>query len=120
MKKIILAIAVVFAALSVNAQQNEFSIDVIKPDSIYLVHKLTNAATAEMPRPATSVTYTLFKSYGDLVAFVGEVRKQARAESDKATKLLENAKKMNEAADAIEQVTATAVKSDSKQPPNKG
>lgn len=121
MKKTILIFAAIFAALSsTNAQQNDFSIDVVRPDSIYLVHKLTDKPTAEKPRPATSTTHTLFKSYADLVAFVGEIRKQARAESDKAAQLLENAKKMNDAADAIENATATAVKSESKQPPNKG
>ena len=101
MQKILFAALLVWANTT-QAQTAEFSIDVVKPDSMFLVQKRIDAPTADAPRPAVIVTQSLFKNWAELSAFVDKIRRDARAESDKAKQALETAKKLEEAADKIE------------------
>jgi len=102
MQKILLAAILFIAANTIQAQTADFSIDVVKPDSMFLVQKRIDAPTADAPRPTVIVTHSLFKNWAELSAFVDKIRREARAESDKAKAALETAKKLEEAADKIE------------------
>lgn len=111
MKKILFAALLVWAN-TMAAQTADFSIDVAGTDSMFLVQKRIELATPQNPRPALTVTHSFFRSFEDLSVFVEKIRKEARAESDKAAETLKNAKKLEEAADKIE-AAANAVR----QPP---
>ena len=101
MKKFLFAAILFIAANTIQAQTIDFAIDAVKPDSIYLIQKRTDQATAENPRPGTATTYTLFRSYEQISMFIENVRKQARVESDKAKEALDQAKKLEDAAEKI-------------------
>jgi hypothetical protein len=109
MKKFLFA-ALLAWANTISAQTAEFAIDVAGPDSMFLVQRRIDAPTADAPRPAVIVTQSLFKNWAELSAFVDKIRRDARAESDKAKAALETAKKLEEAADKIE-AAAQAAKS---------
>lgn len=102
MQKFLFAAILFIAANTISAQTADFSIDVVAPDSMFLVQKRIDAPTAQAPRPSVIVTHSLFKNWAELSAFVDKIRRDARAESDKAKQALETAKKLEEAADKIE------------------
>lgn len=101
MQKFLFAALLIWAN-AISAQTADFSIDVVTPDSMFLVQKRIDATTAQSPRPTVIVTHSLFKNWAELSAFVDKIRRDARAESDKAKQALETAKKLEEAADKIE------------------
>ena len=101
MQKFLFAALLVWAN-TIQAQTADFSIDIAGPDSMFLVQKRIDAPTAQAPRPTVIVTHSLFKNWAELSAFVDKIRRDARAESDKAKAALETAKKLEEAADKIE------------------
>lgn len=101
MQKFLFAALLVWAN-TMTAQTADFSIDVVAPDSMFLVQKRIDAPTAQAPRPTVIVTHSLFKNWAELAAFVDKIRKEARVESDKAKAALETAKKLEDAADKIE------------------
>ena len=90
MKKItiIAAFALLFSGLQ--AQTLDYSIECPKPDSCFLREISTAAPTAQEPRPQTTISNRLFRSWADLDAVIELVRKQAR---DEAAKTLAEIKK---------------------------
>jgi len=101
MKKIatlLAAIAPIFAF----AQTSDFTIEVIRPDSMYIVERTTSEVTAAYPRPQTVTTYHLVRSASDIMGRVEAIRKAARDEQAKAVQILQTVRNMNEAADKIE------------------
>lgn len=101
MKKLIIILAII-APLFAFAQTSTFSIEVIKPDSMFIVERTTSAVTPEYPRPQVVVNYHMVRSNADIYGRVEAVRKAAREEQAKAMKILESVRIMNEAADKIE------------------
>ena len=90
------------AANTIQAQTTDFSIDVVAPDSMFLVQNKTETPTPQTPRPAVIVTHSLFKSWKELADFIGKIRQEAVAENEKAKTALDTAKKLEDAASKIE------------------
>ena len=115
MKKITTILAV-FALLitGLQAQTLDYTIDCPKPDSCYLREISTAAPTAQEPRPQTTISNRLFRSWADLDAVIEVIRKQAREEAAKGMELMKKAETMNLVADKIKAAkdaqTATADK----------
>lgn len=103
MKEIITIAIIALFAMASTAQTIDISIEVVAPDSMYIVERTTASPTADNPRPQTTTTYHLKKSWTEVAQMIEAVRRAARAEQDKVTKALENINRMNAAADKIEQ-----------------
>jgi len=102
MKKITTTLAaLVLLTTGLQAQTLDYSIDCPKPDSCFLREVSTAAPTAQEPRPQSSVSWRLFKSWAELDAVIEVVRKQAREEAAKGMELLKKSETMNAVADKI-------------------
>jgi hypothetical protein len=114
MKKITATTILILIFGAIQAQTLDYSIDCPKPDSCFLREVSTAAPTAQEPRPQSSVSWRLFRSWADLDAVIELVRKQARDEAAKGMELMKKAETMNLVADKIKAAkdaqTATADK----------
>ena len=102
----------IFGALQ--AQTLDYSIECPKPDSCFLREVSTATPTAQEPRPQSTVSWRLFRSWAEFDGLIELVRKQAREESAKGMELMKKAETMNLVADKIKAAkdaqTATAQK----------
>jgi hypothetical protein len=96
------AIALLTTGLS--AQSVSYSIEYFRADSFFVKEVSTGAATAKEPKPTTQTTYRLFRSVQEFDAAVEEIRKQAKAEQDKAMESLNKSKAIEEIAEKIKAV----------------
>lgn len=98
----------VFFGLTVNGQTT-YTVEVFTADSIILGEHQRTVATPENPRPSTSSTYRLARSLAEIDAVIEQIRKTARDETEKATKLIENANELNKVADQIHAAKTKAI-----------
>ena len=108
MKKI-LFFALLAASFSVTAQNVNYSLDMIRPDSFYLIETITALPSKEVPRPATQTNQMLFRGDADWDKFLLGMADYAAKQEDEAAKLRAEAQKKAEDA-AIIKARATAIK----------
>ena len=72
--KFTIIFALAFTALF--AQKNQYSIDMVRPDSIFLIEK-TFTPVKESPRPKETVSATLYKSLDELIELSKRLKEQA-------------------------------------------